>query len=249
MRQARRAASSSQAVAFGLALACNQLAWFIAPFLLTGIFLIRRCELGRRRRRQGDARYLGIAVGTFAALNAPFFVWGPGAWLHGVTAPLTQHAIPYGQGLVGLTLFLRLGGGRWMRTTTPPRSLYLALLVLYVIRFRHMGRACFILPLLALFVSGRSLAEYWMTTVAVVLVGVVSADPRAIRSVPARGDPGTSFPARPARGRGRPVPARRDLARRRLGHPAAAGHAHRERVQQSQPAQRPPDCRAGAQRL
>jgi hypothetical protein len=28
-----------------------------------------------------------------------------------VTAPISQHALPYGQGLVGLTTVLRLGGG------------------------------------------------------------------------------------------------------------------------------------------
>jgi hypothetical protein len=50
------------------------------------------------------------------------------------------------------------------------------------VRFRTLGRACFVLPLLALFVSGRSLAEYWMTTIAVIAVAVLSAEESDIQA-------------------------------------------------------------------
>ncbi|MFL5823358.1 MAG: hypothetical protein ACJ764_07955 [Solirubrobacteraceae bacterium] len=173
-----------RALALGLALATNQLAWFIAPFLLSGIFLARRAHLGSRPARRLTLGYLGIAVATFAVINAPFFLWGPSAWLHGVAAPLTQHAIPYGQGIVGLTLFLRLGGGLLDAYNYAAGLLYVALLVLYVARFRTLGRAAFALPLVALFFSGRSLAEYWLTLIAVVAISVISADGPTIRSVP-----------------------------------------------------------------
>ena len=170
-----------RAVALGLALSCNQLAWFMAPFLLTGIYLIRAADLGPGRAAGVVERYLAAAAATFAVINAPFFIWDPGAWVQGVAAPLTQHAIPYGQGLVGLTLFLRLGGGAMDLYNYAAALLYLALLIMYALRFRALGRACFILPLLALFVSGRSLAEYWMTTIAVIAVGVLSAEGPEIR--------------------------------------------------------------------
>lgn len=175
-----------RALAFGLALSCNQLAWFIAPFLLTGIYLIRHGELGRRRALRVVLGYLGIAAGTFAVVNLPFFLWGPSAWLHGVAAPLTQHAIPYGQGLVGLTLFLRLGGGAMDAYNYAAALLYVGLLILYVARFRILSRALFVLPLLALFVSGRSLAEYWLTTIAVMVVGIVTAEEHELRAVKPR---------------------------------------------------------------
>jgi hypothetical protein len=182
-----------RAVAFGLALSCNQLAWFIAPFLLVGIFLIRRAEVGSRGAAGVVVRYLGVAGATFAILNAPFILWNPGAWLDGVAAPLTQHAIPYGQGLIGLTLFLRLGGGMLDAYNYAAALLYIALLLLYASRFRTLGRACFVFPLLALFVSGRSLAEYWMTTIAVIAVGVLSAEESDIRAAsPLRLWPGSS---------------------------------------------------------
>jgi uncharacterized membrane protein len=130
--------------------------------------------------------YLGLAAGVFALINAPFFLWGPSAWLHGVAAPVTQHAIPYGQGLVGLTLFLRLGGGAMDGYNYAAALLFAGLLVLYAARFRTLGRACFVLPLLALFVSGRSLAEYWLTTIAVLSVGIVTAEEHEIRAVKPR---------------------------------------------------------------
>ena len=168
-------------VALGLALASNQLAWFIAPFLLTGIYLVRRGQLGPRAAVRLTAGYLGWAIGTFAAVNAPFLLWDPGAWLAGVLAPLTQHAIPYGQGIVGLTLFMRIGGGALETLTYAAGCVYVALLVLYAVHFRRLARACFVLPAVALFMSPRSLSGYWMMLIAVILVSVVTSDEAALR--------------------------------------------------------------------
>ena len=168
------------AVCLGLAMATNQLAWFIAPFPLAGMYLLRRPALGGRRARKVTLGYLGLALAAFAVVNAPFFVWNPGAWVSGVAAPLTQHAIPYGQGLVGLTLFMRLGGGALYAYDYAAALLYVALFVVYLARFRTLARAGFLLPLAALFVSGRSLSEYWIAPVAVIALSVVMADDRAI---------------------------------------------------------------------
>jgi uncharacterized membrane protein len=168
-------------VALGLALASNQLAWFIAPFLLTGLYLVRRGQLGPRAAVRLSAGYLGWAIGTFAAVNLPFLLWDPGAWLSGVLAPLTQHAIPYGQGIVGLTLFMRIGGGALEALTYAAGCVYVALLVLYAVHFRRLARACFVLPTVALFLSPRSLSGYWMMLIAVILVSVVTSDDAALR--------------------------------------------------------------------
>lgn len=168
------------AICLGLAMSTNQLAWFIAPFPLAGMYLLRRPTLGAPRARKVTLGYLGLALAAFAVLNAPFLIWNPGAWVSGVAAPLTQHAIPYGQGLVGLTLFLRLGGGALYGYDYAAALLYLALFVLYLARFRTLARAGFLLPLAALFVSGRSLSEYWIAPIAVVALSVVMSDDRAI---------------------------------------------------------------------
>jgi uncharacterized membrane protein len=169
-----------RAAAFGLALATNQLAWFIAPFLVSGIYLMRRGDIGLQPARKVALHYLGVAMAAFACVNAPFFLWGPGAWLHGVLAPLTQHAVPYGQGLIDLTLFLRVGGGALDAYNYAAGFLYIALLVVYMMRFRTIGRACFVLPLAALFVSGRSLAGYWMIAMPLIAMGVLTAEQEAI---------------------------------------------------------------------
>lgn len=173
-----------QAVGLGLALGTNQLAWFVAPFLLSGIYLVRAGELGRPGAFRVTGRYLALAGATFLAANLPFILWGPSAWLHGVTAPITQHAIPYGQGLIDLTLFMRVGGGALDAFNYAAGLLYAALLVLYVVQFQRLGRGAFVLPLLALFVSGRSLAEYWLTLIAVIAVGSLTAEHRAITAAP-----------------------------------------------------------------
>jgi hypothetical protein len=170
-----------RAVALGLALGTNQLAWFIAPFLVAGIYLVRSGDLGRSSALRVTARYAALALGTFLAVNLPFIVWGPMAWIHGVAAPLTQHAIPYGQGLIDLTLFLRIGGGALNAYNYAAGALYGALLVLYVAKFHKLGRTGFVLPMLALFASGRSLAEYWMTMIAVMAIGALTAEEHAIR--------------------------------------------------------------------
>jgi hypothetical protein len=164
-----------------VALSSNQLAWFIAPFLLTGIYLVRCGHLERRVAVRVTVRYAGLAGATFALINAPFIVWGPGAWLTGVLAPLTQHAIPYGQGIVGLTMFLRVGGGALNAYSYAAGCVFVALLILYAVHFRTLARCCFVLPTIALFVSGRSLAGYWMMLIAVIVVGVVTSEDHAMR--------------------------------------------------------------------
>ncbi len=165
-----------RAVALGLALSTNQLAWFLAPFLLTGIFLARREHLGSRRAAKVLALYFGIAAATFLLINGPFIVWGPLAWVKAVAAPLTQHALPYGQGLIGLTLFLHVGGGAIDAYSYAAGLLFVALLVVYAMEFRKLGRCCFVFPAIALYASGRSLAGYWMVLIAVIVVSVVTSD-------------------------------------------------------------------------
>jgi hypothetical protein len=170
------------ALALGIAVSTSQLAWFIAPFLLIGIVQLRRPAFGARRALALAVRYAALAAVTFLALNLPFIVWGPGAWLRAVAAPLVQHAIPYGQGLVGLTVFLRIGGGDLDAYSYAAGALYISLLILYAARFRRLGRACFLLPILALFSSGRSLGEYWLALVPVCAIAALTVPSAALRA-------------------------------------------------------------------
>jgi hypothetical protein len=169
-----------QAVALGLAIATQQLSWFIAPFLLVGIFLLRRDSLGGRTAARLVGRYGTWSAGAFLTVNAPFMIWSFHSWFHSIAAPVTQHAIPYGQGLVDLTLFFHLGGGALQEFQTCAALLYGALLALYVLNFRSLARACFALPLIPFFYSSRSLAEYFMTLVAVLMISIVTVSSESV---------------------------------------------------------------------
>ena len=163
-----------RACCFGLAMSTQQLAWFAAPFLVLGIYLLRRGHLSRAQALGVTLRWSGIAGAVFVVINLPFIVWNPSAWLHGVTDPLTQHAIPYGQGLVDVVLFFRVGGGNLGLLTLAGGAAMVGLLLAYGVFFRRLGRAAFVLPSVALFLPTRSLAEYFMTLVAVWIVSTAT---------------------------------------------------------------------------
>jgi uncharacterized membrane protein len=180
-----------RAICLGLALATNQLAWFLAPFLLVGTYLAARNRLGGESARRITAGYLVVAVAAFVVVNAPFFFWGPHQWLADVATPITQHAIPWGQGLVGLTTFARIGGGALSFYNYGSALLYLALLCIFWRRFEQLGRCLVLFPLVAIYTSGRPLDSYWLAPIGVVVVSVVCSG-LAERAAPQRIAPATS---------------------------------------------------------
>lgn len=91
-----RERAALSAVTLGLALAAKQLAWFSAPFF---VVLVWR----ERGWRAALARLAGAAA-TFAAINLPFFINDPRAWMAGVLAPQLDPMFPLGNGLVRLSL-------------------------------------------------------------------------------------------------------------------------------------------------
>ena len=124
----------------GLAIATQQLAWFIAPFVIIGIFMTRRHEIGSTPAAKLAGRFAAVALLVFFAVNAPFIIWDPTTWLHGILAPLTQNAIPYGQGLIDASLFFHRGGGDLSLYTYAGVALYLLMLCAFVFRFDRLGR-------------------------------------------------------------------------------------------------------------
>lgn len=164
----------ARAICLGLAVSTQQLAWFVTPFVLVGTYLIRRGTLGRTASLRLGARYTVTAAATFLVVNAPFIAWNPKAWLQDVAAPVLQHAIPYGQGLIDVTTFLHLGGGNLRLYTYGAALVYAALLFLFAVNFRRIGRAAFVLPSVALYFPTRSLAEYFMTMVAVWVISAAT---------------------------------------------------------------------------
>jgi uncharacterized membrane protein len=163
-----------RAVAFGLAVATSQLAWLVAPFLLIGIYLCRRMELGRAGALRIVARYAAIATIVFLAVDAWFISWSPHAWLASLTWTLTHDVVPYGQGLIGVTTFQGIGGGALDAYSYLFALLYLALVGLYVLRFSELGSYGFLFPALALWIGSRSLSQSWDVLAAVAIVALAS---------------------------------------------------------------------------
>ena len=92
----------------------------------------------------------------------PFIIWGPSQWAKDVVAPFTQQSIPYGQGLVDLTLVLRVGGGDLSYFSYAALLLLLGTLVAYIVWFPALWRAVVVLAGVMFFVSTRPLDGYWL---------------------------------------------------------------------------------------
>jgi hypothetical protein len=163
-----------RAVCLGLAASVCQFAWFLAPFVLLGVWCVRSIELGRKQAFVVIARFAALAVATALVVNAPFILWSPSAWLTGVLSPLFQHAIPFGQGLIDATAFFHVGGGDLAAYTYAAAAVVLFLLVLYFQYFHWLWRATFIVPSVGFLFSTRSLSEYFIMVVAVWMVSVAS---------------------------------------------------------------------------
>jgi hypothetical protein len=141
------------ALAYGIAAATKQLAWFFAPFYLIAVVTMHGWREGLRRA--------GIAAAVFVATNLPFVVAHPGDWLEGVTTPISDPMFPRGAGII----FLGTNGGLPLL----PSGVYLALEAL-------CGLACLavawrsrrsspelgvVLALVPLFFASRSLFSYF----------------------------------------------------------------------------------------
>ncbi|WP_143094781.1 hypothetical protein [Streptacidiphilus jiangxiensis] len=155
----------TQAACLGVACCLHQLSWFLAPFLLIGMFMIRRGELPARRAAAVVLRYAAISGAVFLVINLPFVLQGPRAWLEGVLTPITQQAIPAGQGLVGISSFFTSGSGDLHLYSVAGQLLGLAMMVLLVLFPRRLGPAVTVMPWLVFYLSTRSQQDYFDLTV------------------------------------------------------------------------------------
>jgi hypothetical protein len=153
------------ALAFGVACAIKQIAWFIAPFWLIAAI----ASLGWR----AALRQAGIAAAVFVVTNLPFFAWHPQEWLAGVLTPVVEPMFPRGAGLV----FLATNGGLPLL----PAAVYLALetiamaaSLLVAWRARRTSPEIGIaLALVPLFFAQRSLFSYFFLVPLFAFAGLV----------------------------------------------------------------------------
>lgn len=163
-------------IALGIACSVKQTPWFLAPFLLIGLWIEHR-ENGTDGVRV-VARYAATALGTFLFLNAPFIVADPAAWARGTFLPLVQPTIPDGQGLVDLTIFDHLGGGRLALYTCAGVACFALALLAFRYRYAALKRAWVPLVAVSFFLPTRSFGSYlFMLFPAAIVAGITVGAP------------------------------------------------------------------------
>ncbi|MFI5679006.1 hypothetical protein [Streptomyces cellulosae] len=151
-----------RAVCLGAACAAQQLAWFLLPFLLIGLYAVRRGELGARPATALLARFTGVAALTWAAINAYFAAQNLSTWWEGLLLPLTQKAILHGQGLMGISYYFTDGSSRLDYYSHASMLLLAGLLAATVLFVRRLGAALTVLPWLAFYLATRSQDGYYL---------------------------------------------------------------------------------------
>lgn len=169
----------ARAVCLGAACASQQLPWFLTPFLLAGVYALRRADLGPRGALTAVGRIIGVAVTTWLLINAYFIVSEPRTWFDGIMLPLTQKANIHGQGLVGVSLYFTDGSGRLAWYSHASLLLAAGLLGLFVLFVRRLGPAATVLPWCAFYVATRSQDGYYLMMTPLWLAAAVTAPPQA----------------------------------------------------------------------
>ncbi|MGW2935224.1 hypothetical protein ACWDA7_25955 [Streptomyces sp. NPDC001156] len=151
-----------RAACLGAACAAQQLAWFLAPFLLLGLYAVRRGELGPRRALMVTARYTATAALTWSAANAYFAVQDFSAWLNGILLPLEQKAILHGQGVMGISYYFTDGSSRLDYYSYGSQLLLLGLLAATLLFVRRLGPALVVIPWVVFYLATRSQDGYFL---------------------------------------------------------------------------------------
>ncbi len=161
-------------VAMGLAISVKQTPWPIIPFLLAAWYL----ELNRLGRKR-DAirliiRFLVVMGGVFLLTNLPFIIANPSAWLQGIATPVTSNAVPAGQGLVALAVFLGIGGGNLLYFSLLLVIVFVGFFLIYVVTYPRLKALTILTPSFVLFFSARSFASYFVVLALPGLVALCS---------------------------------------------------------------------------
>ncbi|SER26256.1 hypothetical protein SAMN04487983_1013125 [Streptomyces sp. yr375] len=170
-------AGIARAACLGAACAAQQLPWFVTPFLLAGLYAVRRGELGPRAAAGVLLRVAGVATAVWLLINAYFIVTEPRTWLDGIVLPLTQDAVIHGQGLVDVSLYFTDGSDRLDWYGHASKLLAAGLLALFVLFVRRLGPAATVLPWCAFFLATRSQDGYYLSMTPLWLASAVTAPP------------------------------------------------------------------------
>jgi uncharacterized membrane protein len=177
----------------GLAMAVKQTPWLVVPFLVAALVIEAGRGPGGWKAGAGTGgRYLAIVLAAFAVPNLPFIVGSPHAWLDGILTPIASHTVPAGQGLVGLSLFLGIGGGSLVAYTIALVVVFVTLWLAFVATYPTLKAWAVLCPSVVLFFSARSFGSYLVTLLPAALVAASSIR----RAEPVAAEPVATGPAR-----------------------------------------------------
>ena len=163
-------------IAMGLAISVKQTPWPMLPFLFAAWYL----ELRREGREKESPRILGryfvTMMGVFLAINAPFILSNPSAWLKGILTPVASNAVPAGQGLVALSVFLGIGGGNLLYFAILLLGVFALFFYLYVTTYPRFKALTVLTPAFVLFFSARSFASYFVVLALPALIALFSTE-------------------------------------------------------------------------
>jgi uncharacterized membrane protein len=163
-------------VAFGLAMAVKQTPWPILPFILIALALDERTRTDLREGARRAGRYLLAVVIAFLVPNIPYIIAAPSAWVRGTFTPIFKSLVPAGQGAIGFSLFLHIGGGSLQAFTLLFGLIFVLSLVAYVGMYPLLRAATFALPAIAYFFAVRSYAAYLVALIPPGMVAAITAD-------------------------------------------------------------------------
>jgi hypothetical protein len=170
-------------VLLGLAMAVKQTPWLVLPFLAGGIAIESWGRGSWRSSARTTGRYVAIALGAFLVPNLLFIAMNPHAWITGILTPIAGNAVPAGQGLIGLSLFLGIGGGSLTAYTVALVITFFALWGLYLAIYPLLKGWAVLCPAIVLFFSARSFGSYLVTLVPAAVVAACSVSRIADRAL------------------------------------------------------------------
>lgn len=159
-------------VALGVACSIKQTPWFAVPFFIAGIAM----EAGNHDAPilRTTLRYLGLVALPFVALNLPFFIWSPSAWLRGVLLPIAQPLVPDGQGLVSTVTHGLFHSVHPLYLLLAALLAFVSLLAAFIGWYPVFKRAWMFAVPIVLYLPSRSLSSYLVDFIPAAFVMVLT---------------------------------------------------------------------------
>ena len=163
-------------VLFGIAISIKQTPWIDAPFFLACIILETQLTQSWKTAIKRGGLFTGITSLVFLIPNIPYLLLNTKAWFKGILTPFAKGIVPAGQGVVGFSIFLHLGGGSLSAYSLLSIAVFILLLVLYIFTYPLMRPITFFLASLILFFATRSFGSYLICLIPVLIVAALGSE-------------------------------------------------------------------------